>query len=145
MSLARVLAWVRSVWGRAHVLGVLLALLTLVPLVHTSPPDAMWIAGIYDEGDFDDVVWALIGADSVVPPLPLTGTSPLLLVAVLMGVGVSSVVAGGSPTVRPRAPPRTCRIPLRNGAKRCPPPPAYSRFADRHRLYPTSREPPIVL
>ena len=106
MSLARLLAWVRSAWGRAHVLGILLALLTLVPLVHTSPPDAMWIAGIYDRGDFDDVVWALIGADSVVPPVPLTGTPPLLLVGIPMGVGVFPVIAGGSPTVRPRSPPR---------------------------------------
>jgi len=106
MSLARVLARLRSGRGRAYVLGVLLVLLTLVPLVHASPPDAMWIAGVYDAGDFDEVVWMLSGTDFVGPPVRLTGTAPLLLVTVLTGVGVSPVVAGVSPTVRPRSPPR---------------------------------------
>jgi hypothetical protein len=106
MSLARVLARLRSARGRAYVLGVLFALLTIVPLVHTSPPDAMWIAGVYDASDFDEVVSTLIGADTVCPPVPLTGPTPLRLVGVLTGVGVSSVVAGLRTTVRPRSPPR---------------------------------------
>jgi hypothetical protein len=28
-------------------------------LAHASPPDPTWIAGIYDAGDFDEVVWIL--------------------------------------------------------------------------------------
>ena len=43
----------------SRALGALLigALLTLLPLVAAaSPPDPMWIAGIYDEADGDDVV-----------------------------------------------------------------------------------------
>jgi hypothetical protein len=106
MSLARVLARVRSGQGRAHVLGILFALLTLVPLAHARPPDPLWISGIHDGGDFDEVVSTLIGADTVDPPLPLTGTAPLLLVSVLTEVGVSPVVAFASSTVRPRSPPR---------------------------------------
>ena len=106
MFLGRVLARVRSGQGRAYVLGVLFTLLTLVPLAHASPPDPMWIEGIYDAGDFDEVVWTLTGADTVSPPVPLTGTAPLLLVSVLRGVGVSPVVAVVSSTVRPRSPPR---------------------------------------
>jgi hypothetical protein len=106
MVLARVLARVRSEQGRACVLGVLFTLLTLVPLAHASPPDPMWIAGIYDAGDFDEVVWMVTGTDTVGPPVQLTWTASLLLVSVLTRVGVCPVVAVVSSTVRPRSPPR---------------------------------------
>jgi len=74
------------------VFGVLFVLVTLVPVVHTSPPDAMWIAGIYDAGDFDEVVWMLIGTDSVAPPVQIAARPPLLLRGVLTRPGVSPVV-----------------------------------------------------
>jgi hypothetical protein len=106
MSPARVLPRVRRGQGRVSALGVLFLLLTLVPLAHTSPSDAMWIAGVYDGGDFDEVVWTLIGADFVGPPVRTTGAVPLLPVSALTRVGISPVVAGGSATVRPRSPPR---------------------------------------
>jgi len=56
MCLAGGLASLRRGRGRAYVLGVLFALLILVPLAHIRPPDAMWIAGIYDAADGDDAV-----------------------------------------------------------------------------------------
>jgi len=39
----------------------LLALLLIVPvtLAHASPPDQTWLAGVYDQADFDDVVGLL--------------------------------------------------------------------------------------
>src|SRR5215470_10199750 len=42
----------------------LVALLTIVPvtLAHASPPDQTWLAGIYDQADFDDVVGLLTSA-----------------------------------------------------------------------------------
>ena len=40
-------------------LGLLLALLALVPLAYASPPDQTWVAGIYDAADYDNVVWLL--------------------------------------------------------------------------------------
>src|SRR5262245_11979081 len=112
MSLARALARLRSAWGRAYALGVLLALLSLVPLVHTSPPDAMWIAGIYDASDFDEMVWMLIGADTVGPSeQPPTGIASLLPVNVLTRVGVFPVVAIVGSALRPRPPPRkSCAV-----------------------------------
>jgi hypothetical protein len=88
------------------VLGVILALLTLVPLAHASPPDPVWIPGVYDAADFDEVVWVLTSTDTISPPVPLTGTAILLTVSVITGVGVSTVVAVVSSTVRPRSPPR---------------------------------------
>ena len=104
MSLARVLARLRS-GGRAYVLGVLLALLTLVPLAHACPPDPVWIAGIYDAGDFDEVVCIITGTDTVGPPVQLPWTASSRLVWVLTRFGVSPVVAVVSSTVRPRSPP----------------------------------------
>ena len=105
IPLARVLARVRSEQGRTCVLGVLFTLLALVPLAHASPPDPMWIAGIYDAGDFDEVVCALIGADTISPPAQLTAIALLLLVDILTEVRVSPVVAVVSAIVRPRSPP----------------------------------------
>ena len=42
----------------------LLALLVVVPvtLAHASPPDQTWLAGVYDQADFDDVVDLLTSA-----------------------------------------------------------------------------------
>jgi len=56
--------------------AILLALLTIVPvmLAHASPADQTWIAGIYDQADFDDVVGLLTSVlentDSTAAPEP---------------------------------------------------------------------------
>jgi len=44
--------------------GTLLTLLVIVPvtLAHASPPDQTWLAGVYDQADFDDVVGLLTSA-----------------------------------------------------------------------------------
>ena len=47
-------------------------LVALVPLAHASPPDETWISGLYDDGDYDDVVLALVDAISLPAPTPLT-------------------------------------------------------------------------
>jgi len=41
--------------------AMLLALLIIAPvtLAHASPPDQTWLAGVYDQADFDDVVGLL--------------------------------------------------------------------------------------
>jgi len=64
MSLACVLARVRRRWRRVCVLGTLCAMLALVPLAHASPPDPVWLAGIYDAGDSDDVILAATSLES---------------------------------------------------------------------------------
>jgi hypothetical protein len=40
-------------------------LITIVPLAHSSPPDPSWIAGLYDDGDHDDVVLAITSASGL--------------------------------------------------------------------------------
>ncbi|HET7343387.1 MAG TPA: hypothetical protein VFL90_18110 [Methylomirabilota bacterium] len=47
-----------------HVLVV--ALLALTPLAQASPPDPTWLAGLYDDADYDDVVLLITGGASVV-------------------------------------------------------------------------------
>src|SRR5262249_39604775 len=44
--------------------AMLLALLIIAPvtLAHASPPDQTWHPGVYDQGDFDDVVGLLTSA-----------------------------------------------------------------------------------
>ena len=46
-------------------LVVLLLLLVsgLSTFAHATPPDPVWIEGIYDAADFDDVVWTLTNAE----------------------------------------------------------------------------------
>ena len=53
-----------SWWGRVCVLGTLCTLVVLVPLAHASPPDPVWLAGIYDAGDSDDVILAATSLES---------------------------------------------------------------------------------
>ena len=49
-------------WGRVCALALLMLLAALVPLAHASPPDPLWIPGIYDAADLDEVVVAVLTA-----------------------------------------------------------------------------------
>src|SRR5439155_14879775 len=46
-------------------LGLVAAILTLAPFTHASPPDQTWIAGFYDNADFDDVVLFITGVGAL--------------------------------------------------------------------------------
>ena len=53
---------------RSYAVGIffLVALVvSVICLAHASPPDPTWIPGIYDHGDFDDAVLALLSIDGV--------------------------------------------------------------------------------
>ena len=41
---------------QALVVLVVGLLLSLVPLAHSSPPDPTWMPGVWDNGDYDDIV-----------------------------------------------------------------------------------------
>lgn len=49
--------------------GVMLA---LTPAAHASPPDQSWIAGLYDNADYDDAIFAVVAsiASLDLQPLP---------------------------------------------------------------------------
>jgi len=59
---------------RVFALCVLPILLALVPLAHASPPDSTWLAGLYDNGDFDDVIVAVVSASAVVTNIVVIAT-----------------------------------------------------------------------
>lgn len=42
-------------------LGLVVSLTVLPSLCHASPPDPTWVAGLYDDGDHDDVVLEVVG------------------------------------------------------------------------------------
>jgi hypothetical protein len=48
------------------VVVTLVAVLCMVPAAHGSPPDPTWIAGLYDNADFDDVVFLITNTLGVV-------------------------------------------------------------------------------
>jgi hypothetical protein len=57
---------------------VLLGVVALTPLACASPPDPSWIRGLYDGGDFDDVVVLLAGWCGIVDLFPLRAVCPYL-------------------------------------------------------------------
>jgi hypothetical protein len=93
-------------WSAPVALLLLFALCALAPLAFASPPDPLWIGGLFDGGDSDDVVVAAMSTEAAAdgPSLAPDGT-------VLSPVGdapaVSSVdPARSSPPVRRgRSPP----------------------------------------
>jgi hypothetical protein len=54
--------------SRRAPLAILLlsVVLALPPIAHAVPTDPVWIAGLYDDNDYDDVVLFIIGAVSAV-------------------------------------------------------------------------------
>jgi hypothetical protein len=58
----------RRTVSSALALLVLSVLAGLVPLAHASLPDPTWIAGFYDDADFDDVILAIVSADVAASP-----------------------------------------------------------------------------
>src|SRR5262245_43703658 len=55
-------------------LGLLVSVLAmLTTLAHASPPDQTWVPGVYDGGDFDDVVVLVTSAVGTVDLSPLDG------------------------------------------------------------------------
>ncbi len=96
MLLARVLAGVRGEQSRVGTLGLLLVLVTLLPLANASPPDPVWIAGIYDDADFDEIVVAVISATGLVEILVVLAKPADILGTVRSHVTLLGAVAPSS-------------------------------------------------
>ncbi|HUM17138.1 MAG TPA: hypothetical protein VL086_15690 [Candidatus Nitrosotalea sp.] len=58
---------------RVLLIGLVLTLTSALPaLAHASPPDPSWIPGLYDDGDFDDVVTLVVmGTGNLLPDVPV--------------------------------------------------------------------------
>ena len=92
---------------RAPLLAVVLTTaITLPALAQASPPDSTWIAGVYDDADYDDIVVRITAGTGDVPSGPPTDLRPLH--ALVLRLAPWSESAPASLTgfaVRPRAPP----------------------------------------
>ncbi len=58
--------------------ALVLAALTggLSGLAHASPPDPVWMNGVFDDGDADNVVEFIVSATALVEPLAHHGAPP---------------------------------------------------------------------
>jgi len=92
---------------RSVLLLVLLgAQVALTPTAHATPLDASWQGGIYDDGDFDDVVWLITSGAAVVEPFPLDDARRVPCAVTLLFQPDEGSAPGSAPSsVRVRAPP----------------------------------------
>ena len=92
-------------WIRLSVL-VVLTVATLTPLAYATPPDQTWIAGLYDNADYDDVVALVTSTASVETTPPEHGFEFLrVFVAALAAHGTESAASPSLAFFGPRAPP----------------------------------------
>jgi len=54
----------RSTLNHLTVAVLIAALAVLTPAAFSSPPDPTWIAGLYDDGDYDDVILLVTSSSS---------------------------------------------------------------------------------
>jgi len=106
MTLAQVLAGITR--GRQHVtLALLLVLFGLVPLAHATPPDQTWLTGLYDAGDFDEAVVAVVSATAIVNSISLLSPKPADVSHAPLSKNIVLLVAAPSSPFTIRAPPNT--------------------------------------
>ena len=92
--------------GRLCALGLLFVLCAIVPLAHAIPPDPLWMSGIYDGADFDEVLAAVTSATEVAERLPLAVAEPTIIVARPVGLAALVLVSPISLSACPvRSPP----------------------------------------
>jgi hypothetical protein len=83
-----------------------LGLVATGSFAHAALPDPSWVAGVYDDADFDDVVMTLTSTAGVLDACPVAVSPPSLVVQ-----RPSPVVEPGGPSALPlpawqiRAPP----------------------------------------
>jgi hypothetical protein len=98
--------WIRMSARAVIVRVLLLAIVSLTPMAFASPPDPTWLPGLYDDGDYDDVVLLITSGGGVADMCPLEDARPIL-----------DVVAALAPRHEPQA---SARIPARRST-RAPP------------------------
>jgi hypothetical protein len=96
--------------GRFYHLGGIVLLVAVavtgVCLANASPPDPSWIAGLYDNGDHDDAILAILAIEAVVVAV-VFAVEPAGLVAPLVFADVPPVPAPHVEAPHSRGPPRS--------------------------------------
>jgi hypothetical protein len=73
------LPMMRADGGVIVIVLLALALAALLPLAYASPPDPTWLAGYWDDDDYDDVVLAAVQTVASVDRLTILELKPELL------------------------------------------------------------------
>jgi hypothetical protein len=82
------------------------AMVALTPVAHASPPDQTWIAGLYDDADYDDAVLAVIASIASLDRPPLHDCQYVdLVIAFVLTIDESLLTPPSLSSNRPRAPP----------------------------------------
>jgi len=92
-------------WLSLCVLSLLLVVTALVSLAYASPADPLWISGIYDAGDHDDVVWLVTHTGMAQDCAQTSSLASPTLIGVLTIFSSSVHVPPRPPALHPRAPP----------------------------------------
>src|SRR2546426_6708025 len=75
---------------RLLVLLLIGALASAGPLAYASPPDPAWIAGFWDDGDYDDVVLLATSGVSIADPRPSYEPESVAVVIAVLSLSVES-------------------------------------------------------
>ena len=87
-------------------LSLIAAVLTLTPAAHASPPDPTWIAWLYDDADFDDVILLITSNLDTVQPQLVSSFRPVDSVVSLLSQADTALPVLSPPSSGPsRAPP----------------------------------------
>ena len=82
------------------------AMVALTPAAHASPPDQTWIAGLYDNADYDDAVLAVIASIASLDRQPVHDPQYVdLVIAFVLTIDESLRTPPSLSSNRPRAPP----------------------------------------
>jgi len=96
---------------RLLALCLLFAMVTLVPLADVRLPDPTWIAGLYDDRDFDEVVEIVVSASGVVGKIAVgCTTAPDVMARAMWSESQVFRAAARSYPFTVRAPPFPARI-----------------------------------
>ena len=78
----------------------------LTPMAQASPPDPSWIRGMYDDGDFDDVIGLITFGSGLVAEIVRVEIRPeLSVVTAILTADDDSVPSHSLTSAQPRAPP----------------------------------------
>ena len=78
--------------------GLLLVILLgtmvpLTPMAYASPPDPVWVSGVFDAADYDDVVLLITSSGAAVDPFPLDSVQPLPIPVATIALAAETTAA----------------------------------------------------
>ena len=74
-------------------LALVVLLAATVPLAYASPPDPIWIGGVYDDDDLDDIVVLITWAVGIVESFALDGARPVPAIIASLSLADDALVS----------------------------------------------------